>query len=126
MNRRRSGGMIVERILEVCAHGASKTRIIYESNLNSTTVKHYLDLLVNNDLIEVDDVDQTERPVYKTTKAGFEFMKSIKEHNDEILRLTSLLAHACVFFLLAKLWITNYLPDLSNSAFFDVLSWLRV
>ena len=118
MNRKRSGGMIVERVLEVCAHGASKTRIIYQSNLNSTTVKHYLDLLIDSDLIEVDEVDQPERPVYKTTKAGFEFMKSLKEHNDEILRLTSLLAHACVFFWLASLWIANYLPDLSNNAFF--------
>jgi len=94
MNRKRSGGMIVERILEVCAHGASKTRIIYESNLNSTTVKHYLDLLVDNDLVEVDDVDQPGRPVYKTTKAGFEFMKSLKVHNEELLRLSSLLARA--------------------------------
>jgi len=118
MNRKRSGGMIVERVLEVCTHGASKTRIIYQSNLNSTTVKHYLDLLIDSDLIEVDEVDQPERPVYKTTKSGFEFMKSLKEHNDEILRLTSLLAYACVFFWLASLWIANSLPDLSNNAFF--------
>ena len=118
MNRKRSGGMIVERILMVCAHGASKTRIIYESNLNSTTVKHYLDLLVDNDLIEVNEVDQPERPVYKTTDAGFEFMKSLKEHNDEITRLSSLLARACVFFWLASFWIAIYLPDLSNNTFF--------
>jgi predicted transcriptional regulator len=118
MNRKRSGGMIVERILKVCAHGASKTRIIYQSNLNSTTVKHYLDLLIDGDLIEVDEVGQPERPVYKTTDSGFEFMKSLKEHNDEILRLSSLLAHACVFFWLAGLWIANFLPDLSNNAFF--------
>ncbi len=119
MNRKRSGGMIVERILEVCAHGASKTRVIYQSNLNSTTVKHYLDLLVDSDLIEVDEVNQPGRPVFKTTNAGFEFMKSLKEHNDEILRLSSLLAHACVSFWLASLWIANYLPDLSNNnAFF--------
>ena len=91
MNRKRSGEMIVERILEVCAHGASKTRIIYKSNLNSTTVKHYLDLLIDSDLIEV---DQPERPVSKTTKAGFEFMKNLKGHNDELLRLSSLLARA--------------------------------
>jgi predicted transcriptional regulator len=118
MNRKRSGGMIMERILDVCTHGASKTRIIYQSNLNSTTVKPYLDMLVDSDLIEVDEVDQPERPVFKTTKAGFEFMKSLKVHNDEILRLSSLLAHACVFFWLASLWIANYLPDLSINAFF--------
>ena len=110
--------MIVERVLEVCTHGASKTRIIYQSNLNSTTVKHYLDLLIDSDLIEVDEVDQPERPVYKTTESGFKFMKSLKEHNDEILRLSSLLAHACVFFWIVSLWIANYLPDLSNNAFF--------
>ena len=34
-------------------------------------------------------------PVHiQTTNAGFEFMKSLKEHNDEILRLSSLLARA--------------------------------
>ena len=84
----------MERVLEVCTHGASKTRIIYQSNLNSTTVKHYLDLLIDSDLIEVDEVDQPEPPVYKTTKAGFEFMNNLKEHDDEILRLSSLLACA--------------------------------
>jgi len=83
--------MIVEHILEVCADGASKTRIIYQSNLNSTTVKHYLDILVNNGLIEA---AQSERTVYRTTKAGFELMNSLKPHNDEILRLSSLLLHA--------------------------------
>ena len=60
-------------------------------------------MLIDSDQIDIDEVDQLEWPVYKTTKAGFEFMKSLKEHNDEILRLSSLLAHACVFFWLASL-----------------------
>jgi hypothetical protein len=48
----------------------------------------------DSDRIEVDEVDQPERPVYKTANASFEFMKSLKEHNVEILRLASLLARA--------------------------------
>jgi len=85
--------MIIESILQACADGASKTNIIYQSNLNSTTVNPYIHLLIDNDLIEV---DQTIRAVYKTTKKGYEFMMTLKRHHDEVLRLASLLAHAFV------------------------------
>ena len=91
MNHKRSREMIMQSILEVCAHGASKTKIVYQSNLNFTTVNSYMDQLLDSNLLEV---VQGESTMYKTTKRGAEFMKSLKQHHDEISRLSSVLAHA--------------------------------
>ena len=98
--------MIVERILDVCIDGATKTKIVYLSNLNSTTVNPYINLLVDNDLIEV---AQRKRIIYKTTTKGLDFMKILKQHHQEISKLISVLANVGVVFCLANLWITNYL-----------------
>lgn len=110
MAKRRSSEMIIESILQACADGASKTKIIYQSNLNSATVNPYLNLLIDSDLIEADH--QTIGIGYKTTKKGYEFMMSLKQHNDAILKLDSLLAYAFVVFCLANLWIFDNLLNL--------------
>ena len=116
MGRKRSSGMIMESILQVCANGSSKTRIIYQSNLNSTTVNPYLSKLIDNGLIEA---DHTMEGIYKTTKKGYEFMMSLKQHNDAILKLDSLLAYAFVAFSLANLWSINNLLNLPCNLFFN-------
>lgn len=84
MNRRRSSDVIISQILEVCAKGASKTRIVYQSNLNFSTVNPYLNLLLERGLLE--EVGG-HRIVYKTTKNGIELMKSFKHYQDEISKL---------------------------------------
>jgi len=91
MKKKRSSEMIMQNILEVCAHGASKTKIVYKSNLNFTTVNSYLAQLTDTGLLEVEQGESTE---YKTTKRGEELMKGLKQHHDEISRLSSMLAHA--------------------------------
>jgi predicted transcriptional regulator len=51
MGRKRYRDQILRRILEVCAGGgASKTQIVYNSNLNFHTVMPYLELLTRNGL----------------------------------------------------------------------------
>jgi predicted transcriptional regulator len=90
MNHKRSREMIMQRILEVCAHGASKTKIVYQSNLNFTTVNTYMDQLLDSSLLEV---EQRESTLYKTTKKGAELMKCLKQHHDEISRVSSVLVH---------------------------------
>ena len=90
MKPKRSREMIMQNILEVCAHGASKTRIVYQSNLNFTTANSYLAQLLDNGLMEINQGEST----YQTTKKGAEFMESLKQHHDEILKLSSFLAHA--------------------------------
>jgi predicted transcriptional regulator len=84
MNRRRSSDVIISQILEVCAKGASKTRIVYQSNLNFSTVNPYLDLLLERGLLEAVN---GPRNVYKTTENGIELMKSFKHYQDEISKL---------------------------------------
>jgi predicted transcriptional regulator len=68
MGRKRYKDQILASILEVCAGGgASKTQIVYNSNMNFHTVVPYLELLVRNGLAE-----RTEGgvPRYKTTAKG--------------------------------------------------------
>jgi predicted transcriptional regulator len=84
MNRRRSSDVIISQILEVCEKGASKTRIVYQSNLNFTTVNPYLDLLIERGLLRA--IGGT-RVMYKTTEHGIELMKSFKQYQEEIARL---------------------------------------
>ena len=65
MPARRSKDLIVAQILALCqGDGASKTRIVYQVNLNFHTVNAYLDLLVKKGLIKA---SQSDRPIYKTT-----------------------------------------------------------
>ena len=73
--------MIMQNILEVCSGGASKTKIVYQSNLNFNTVNSYMTQLKDNGLL---DVIQGEPIIYKTTKKGSEFMRCLKQHHEEI------------------------------------------
>ena len=84
MKGKRSQDMIISQILEVCVDGASKTSIVYKSNLNFKTATPYIDLLVKRRLIET---IQDDCILYKTTKEGIEFMNSFKRHQKEILKL---------------------------------------
>jgi len=83
--------MIISQILEVCVGGASKTKIVYQSNLNFTTVIPYLDLISNRGLIEA---SRGEHVVYKTTAEGVKLMNSFKHHQSEISKLFDLLENA--------------------------------
>ena len=47
---KRSREAIITEILEVCEEGATKTRIVYQVNLNFHTVIPYLDLLIKKKL----------------------------------------------------------------------------
>lgn len=50
---KRSKHAIVSEILGICMSGASKTRIVYQANLNFRTVNPYIDLLIKNNLIQI-------------------------------------------------------------------------
>jgi predicted transcriptional regulator len=62
--RKRTNDLIASQILKVCVNGASKTKIVYQANLNSVSAKPYLDKLINNGFMEV--VPDGSRVVYKT------------------------------------------------------------
>jgi len=58
---------IISQILSICMEGAIKTRVVYQANLNFKTVEPYLDLLVKNHLLEVQN---GKNKLYETTKKG--------------------------------------------------------
>lgn len=76
---KRSREEVIEGILEICKESSSKTKIVYQVNLNFNTVKPYLDLLVNSGLFEASGDPQV---VYKTTPKGMEALGHIKALRD--------------------------------------------
>lgn len=88
MSKKRSSDMIVTQILEACTGGAGKTRIVYHSNLNFTTINPYLDLLVKSGLLEI---ISGPRPKYRTTERGLAMMSEFKHHHGEIFRLCAII-----------------------------------
>ncbi|MDQ1262594.1 MAG: hypothetical protein QG575_1775 [Euryarchaeota archaeon] len=79
---KRSKHEIFSKILEVCINGASKTRIVYQANLNFRTVNPYLDILIKNNLLES---SQENHILYKTTKEGANIYETINKVNNMLL-----------------------------------------
>jgi predicted transcriptional regulator len=79
---KRSRQEIISQILEICMNGASKTKIVYQANLNFKTVNPYLDLLIKNEMIQV---NEGRAILYETTPKGIKLLESIKLIHDELL-----------------------------------------
>jgi predicted transcriptional regulator len=74
MQEKRSRDQITAQILRLCLEdGASKTRIVYQGNLNFKTVKGYLDLLLEKGLLEA---IPGEHIMYRTTEKGERALES--------------------------------------------------
>jgi len=67
--------------LDICVKGASKTRIVYQVNLNFRTINPYLDLLTKNGLI---DVKKEQTIVYETTPRGLDLLDNFKQIQSEL------------------------------------------
>jgi predicted transcriptional regulator len=78
---KRSKQEIIAQILEVCLESASKTRIVYQVNLNFRTVNPYLEILMKNNLIEIGKGEQT---LYSTTQKGTDLLETIKKVNESL------------------------------------------
>jgi predicted transcriptional regulator len=78
---KRSKQEIIAQMLEVCLESASKTRIVYQANLNFRTINPYLDILIKNNLIEI---SKGEQPLYKTTQKGVDLLETIKKVNESV------------------------------------------
>ena len=77
MPLRRSRDLIIAQILALCqGDGASKTRIVYQVNLNFKTVNVHLDLLLKKGLLEA---IPSEPIMYKTTPKGEKALKSLRD-----------------------------------------------
>ena len=83
---KRSRSLIVSQILEICTLGASKTKIVYQANLNFKTVNPYLDMLTKNGLINVKDKDGP-KVIYETTKRGLDLLENFRHIQDELAKI---------------------------------------
>jgi len=70
---------IISQILNVCKDGAIKTRVVYQANLNFKTVEPYLDLLIKNNLLELQNGEKT---MYETTEKGESLLEAINQVNE--------------------------------------------
>ena len=80
---KRSRHEIISKILKICINGASKTRIVYQANLNFRTVNPYLQTLIKNNLL---DASQGGHILYKTTKEGENLQETISLVNNALLQ----------------------------------------
>ena len=87
MSSKRNPNLVTAQILEICADGAGKTRVVYQANLNSVTGKEYLDNLMKKGLIEA--IPDGSRLIYKTTPKGRELQEKLGQVNDMMGHLYS-------------------------------------
>lgn len=79
---KRNREAIIRQILDVCKDGASKTKVVYQANLNFRTVDPYLKMLTESGLIKV---KQEPNLIYETTKKGENFLKSSNRADGYVL-----------------------------------------
>ena len=84
-NMKRSRHEILSKILKICLNGASKTRIVYQANLNFRTVNPYLQTLIKNNLIEACQGGRRERVMYRTTSEGANLQETMNQVNNILL-----------------------------------------
>ncbi len=81
-SKRRSDDLVVSQILDICVAGAGKTRILYQANLNSSRVNHFLENLVKNGFIA--EMPRGARTLYKTTSKGEELKEKLHRLQGEM------------------------------------------
>ena len=82
---KRSQQEIISQILEICMNGASNTQIVYQANLKFKTVNPYLDLLIKNEMIQVNEGRAIH---YENTPKGIKLLESIKRIHDKLIDTT--------------------------------------
>ena len=78
---KRSRDMIISQILDICINGASKTKIVYQANLNFRTINPYIELLTKNGLI---NAKKEQTVIYKTTSKGLNLLDNFKQIQSEL------------------------------------------
>jgi len=84
MTSKRNPNVVTAQILGICSDGASKTRVIYQANVNATTGAQYLDNLIKDGYIET--IQKGSRLIYKTTPKGMELQ-------DKLAQIKSMMDH---------------------------------
>ncbi len=81
VNNRRSEFEIISKLCDISKFGAKKTELLYQGNLSYTQLTSYLDLLLENDIIEIlpDKHNDKKSKFYQLTKKGNEFLSDINK-----------------------------------------------
>jgi predicted transcriptional regulator len=87
LRERRSKDRIILEVLSICTDGECITRIAYRASTNFTTARYYLDMLIENGLVE--PLQQGSLTLYKITQKGIQVRNRLKTlHNElEIMNL---------------------------------------
>lgn len=72
LSKRRDQLHIVNEILKVANQGASKTHIMYNANLSFKIVNHYLNFIMENELLL--KIHEDYKPVYYASEKGLTFI----------------------------------------------------
>ena len=72
-------------MVETAKGGTTKTRIMYSAFLSYSQLKDYLDILIENNLIENIEGTQT----YRTTEKGLNYLK-MNNQSGELLQTTTM------------------------------------
>jgi PAS domain S-box-containing protein len=80
-------------ILRAASRGISKTRLVSKANLNFPRLEKYLDILVEEGLLEV---EPGPSPTYSTSERGLKFLERYEELKSLTLQLPPPKARPCV------------------------------
>jgi predicted transcriptional regulator len=80
-SQRRNGFDITRDILQVCAHGANKTHIVYAANLNSKRISKYLEFCAKMKFLNKQRSGGSF--IYQTTSEGLYFLRNYFEVPQE-------------------------------------------
>ncbi len=83
---RRGRHTIILQILAICKTGASKSKIVYQGNLNFKTGNFYINLLIKNGLVNVEEGNPQK---YQTTAKGVNLLKSLSQVDSELVPISS-------------------------------------
>ena len=79
---RRDKLKIILDILDICNNGANKTKIVYQANLNFKMANIYIDILMNEGLLNSKDASNGK--VFLTTIRGKELLKDVRQIYDRL------------------------------------------
>jgi len=75
---RRDKLKIILDILDICANGANKTKIVYRANLNFKMANIYLEIMTNEGLLSHQD-EKGGGKVYLTTDRGKDLLGDVSQ-----------------------------------------------
>ena len=78
-------GDILKTVKQPSGKGKKKTQIMQSANLNYDQINKYLALLISNGYIKAERSEIHERPVYRATSKGLNFVETLEAENLRLI-----------------------------------------